>query len=375
MSRRRCPLGEEDRTVLDAIESAGCMRATLPGHMEAVEYFYDEGLTDGLPVVPPTEDLVEAMVAGGHLPASTVIGSIPQRDIEMSVLQAAVCAVMAGARPEYFPVVLASWAAILDPRFNAHGVLSSTGGAAMAGLVSGPYGAQIGMNSGRNLLGPGNRPNSTIGRAIRLGAMVVFQARPGRLDAASFGNGGKYSAHFAENDPPQPWLPLRVREGYSMESTTVTMMAVEGPRQLHQALNPDPEGMLRSFAACMRDPTQNGAGKGAYWMLVMGPEHAALLREGGLSQAEVAAWLSRETRLSLEDFDRAGIFLDTGFYDMKPEADGRLTTCLPEQIVMTTAGAAGAGWSAVLPCWTAAINTHPVTSAVHAPGHAAEALS
>jgi hypothetical protein len=305
------------------------------------------------------------MLAGGHLSAETRLGEIPERDRAINVLQAAVCAVMAGALPAYFPVVLATWDAILQPEFNANGVFSSTGGSAISAVVSGPYAKRIGMNSGRGLLSPGNRANATIGRAIRLGAMLVLGARPGGLDAASFGHAGKFTQHFAEMDPPPPWVPLRVREGWAESDTTVTIIPTEAPRQMHQSLNNDPDGVLRSFVACMSDATQNGAGKSTYYVVVMGPEHARLLADAGISQDEVRRYLASESRLSVEDFHRAGILLDDGFYDMKPEEDGKLTTCPEDHIVLTTAGGEGAGWSLVIPCWTGGMNTKPVTRPVY----------
>ncbi|MDQ1396407.1 MAG: hypothetical protein QOG64_1666, partial [Acidimicrobiaceae bacterium] len=280
----------------------------------------------------------------------------------------AICAVMAGAKPEYFPIILATWDAVLDPRFNANGVLSSSGGAAITAVVSGPYGRQIGMNAGRGLLGPGNRANATTGRAVRLGAILALGARIGVLDGSSFSHGGKYTSHFLEQDPPAPWQPLRVQEGFTEADTTVTVIPTEGPRQLHQSLNSDPEGMLKSFVACMSDPTQNGAGKNTYYLIVLGPEHAEVLRGGGLSQRAVAEYLASASRMTEADFARAGIMLDTdSFYKQAPEADGRLTTAAPDHIWITTAGGAGAGWSVVLPCWTGGMNTQPLTKPVVVP--------
>ena len=121
---------------------------------------------------------------------------------------------MAGCLPEYFPVVVAALEAMFDAAFNAHTALTSTGGAALALVVSGPVADEIGMNARHNCFGSGNRANATIGRALRLTAMNVLGARHGELDASSFGHPGKYTFCFAEDPPPAPWRPLAERLGY-----------------------------------------------------------------------------------------------------------------------------------------------------------------
>ena len=183
-----------------------------------------------------------------------LIGVIPARGKGITLEQAAVHAVMAGCKPEYFPVVVAAFEALFDASFNAHTALTSTGGAALAVVVSGPIAQEIGMNGRHNCLGSGNRANLTIGRAVRLAAMNVLGARSGELDASSFGHPGKISFCFAEDPPPAPWLPLHEQLGYEPGDTTVTMMPVEGVRQLAQQLNGDAEGILRTFATAMKTP-------------------------------------------------------------------------------------------------------------------------
>ena len=150
--------------------------------------------------------------------------------------KAAINAVMAGCKPEYFPVVVAALEAMFDQAFNLHTVLTSTGGAALCAIVSGPIADEIGMNARHNVLGQGNRANATIGRALRLVGMNVLGSKPGETDASSFGHPGKFTLCFAEDPPPAPWKPLRIELGYVEEDTTVTMVPVEGPHQLAQQL-------------------------------------------------------------------------------------------------------------------------------------------
>jgi len=330
-------------------EKLGCGMVEVDDQSRSVEWLYSSGLTDGLPTVAPTPEAVMLMIGGGHLDPEVVIGSIPGRDMSITVGQAAVCAVMAGALPEYFPVVLASWAAVLDPAFNAHGVLTSTSGVAVTCVVSGPYATRIGMNSGAGLFSPGNRANTTIGRALRLGAMCVFDARPGVLDATAFGNGGKYSSHFAEKDPPGPWMPVRMRAGHDRNATTVTPMATDGPRTVRQTMHRDPHRMIRVFAAAMRDPTITKACRpGAGFLIVVGPEHADIFLQAGWTQDDVCRKIAQEAQISVAELDYWGVELEANKI-WPADSNGLVATCAPEDILLVTAGGFGAGFSSLLP--------------------------
>ena len=329
----------------------------------ALDCFFASGWTDGLPVVPPTPDAVREMIGAGHLDPDTIVGSLPERDRELTVAEAAVFAVMAGARPEYFPVVLASWAALFDERFNLNGKLATTGGAALTAVVSGPYASTIGMNSGANILGPGNRANSTIGRAVRLGAIVALGARPGVLDASSHGNGGKYSAHFAEATPPEGWLPVRRQLGYPEEATTVTVLPTEAPRQIAQQSDTDPEAVLKALTAGLRSPSQYSAGKGTYYLVILGPEHAAILHGAGLTQPEIRSFLAVRSRLSQEELERGGVRVDRHIGG-PPGEDGLYPVVDERHLLLVTAGGPGPGWSQLLPCNAPTTNTRPTTRPV-----------
>jgi hypothetical protein len=150
--------------------------------LAAIDYCYDQGWTDGLPVVPPVVDRVKAMLAADSRPPDTVIAKHPATGLDLSLHAAAVNAVMAGCLPEYFPVVVAAFEAMDKPDFNFHGSTASTGGSAPLVIVSGPYADDINMNADVNLFGPGNRANGTIGRATRLILRNVFQMLPGISD-------------------------------------------------------------------------------------------------------------------------------------------------------------------------------------------------
>ncbi len=340
---------------------------------EVQEHFFEQGWTDGLPIVPPTpERVLDMLLAGGVTDPDEVLGAVPQRGITVRAEQVAIQAVMAGCAPAYFPVVLAAVGCLLDPAFNAHTACTSTGGAALCVVVSGPLADEIGMNGQLNALGSGNRANATIGRAVRLVAMNVLGARSGGLDGSSMGHPGKYTFCFAEDPPPAPWEPLRVALGYDEGDTTVTMMPAEGPHQIANHLNPDAEGILRTFASAMRSPAWFSTGKGAQGSVVLGWEHRRAIVQAGWSRAEVQRYLMDATRIRPDELNEWGVLLEEGTsHPMVPGEDGRLATFTsPDDIYVTTAGGAGAGWSAFIPSWAPPRHAHAraVTKRVTLPG-------
>ena len=336
------------------------------------EEFFERGWTDGLPVVPPTPGLVAAMLATVDLEPEDILGSIPRRNRSVTVEQAAINAVMAGCRPEYFPIVVAALGAMLDPAFNAHAALTSTGGAATCVIVSGPLARAVGMNATANALGSGNRANATIGRAVRLVARNVLGASTGKMDATAMGNPGKFTLCFAEDEPPAPWVPLRVQLGYERTDTTVTVMATEAPRQIANHLSEVPEDVLRTFVSAIKLPASYAVGKGGQGVVVMGPEHALAVRQAGWTQDEAKAFLCREGRIRPDELIAAGVPLEVGNqHDMVPGEDGKLPSILtPEDVYLVTAGGGGPGWSAYLPSFAPLQHTRAVTRRVRELGEA-----
>ena len=315
------------------------------------EEFFARGWTDGLPIVAPTPERVQMMVdlVGGD----ALIGYLAARSRGVTIEQAAINAVMAGCRPDYFPVVVAALEAMFDPAFNLHTVLTSTGGAALCVIVSGPIADEIGMNARHNVLGPGNRANVTIGRALRLVAMNVLGSKPGESDASSFGHPGKLTLCFAEDPPPSPWEPLRVELGYDEADTSVTVVPTEGPLQLAQQLTDSAADVLRSFGRSIGHPTWFSTGKGGHGALLLGPEHARFCVDAGLSRADVRERIYAAARIDAGELVASGVHLEQGAqHDMTPAEDGTLPSLRsPDDVVLVTAGGEGAGWSAWLGAW------------------------
>ncbi len=334
------------------------------------ERFHAEGWSDGLPVVAPTPDRVDAMLAAARLDPDLVVGIVPQRDRVVTAEKVAVNAVMAGCRPEYFPLVVTAMGAILQPAFNAHTVITSTGGAALCLVVSGTEADRLGMNAAHNVLGSGNRANATIGRAVRLVARNVLGASSPGLDGSSFGHPGKYSLCIAEAPPPAGWEPLRVELGFSADDSTVTVAPTEGPWQIANHLSPAARDILLTFAAAIRCPVTFSVGKGGHEVVVLfGPEHAQAVAAEGWTRSDVCEFLVAHTRVTPEELAAAGVHLEVGAqHDMTPDADGRLATLAsPASVYVVTCGGAGAGWSAYLPTWAPSIHARAVTLRIPRP--------
>jgi hypothetical protein len=269
----------------------------------AIEACYERGWTDGLPVVPPTEALVDAMLAASPWPAGEVLLHEPVRDRAVTAEKAAINAVMAGCRPEYFPVVGAALQAIGDPAFMLHGPATSTGGSALMVIVNGSIASHLGINAKANLFGPGARANATIGRVLRLVLLNCLDCRPGVLDKSTQGWSGKYSLCFAEDEAASPWEPLHVSRGLPRGSSAVTVYAAESGHNVLSHGTSDPERLLACFADAMAALGSLSPGRS---VIVFAPEHAAHLARAGWTRRQTSEWLYAHAWRTLADLKRGG---------------------------------------------------------------------
>src|SRR6188474_141668 len=254
---------------------------------ELIEAYYERGWTDGLPVVPPSEQSIAAMLAGAALEGDETIGEIEERGVVVSAEKLAINAVMAGCRPEYLPVVVAAIRSLCHPHFAYHGPASSTGGSAMVLIVNGPVAQRIGVNSGNNAFGQGTRANATIGRAVRLSMMNVMNTRPGFLDRATLGNPGKYSFCFAEHELDHPWQPFHTTRGFAPDDDAITVYASNSLYQIYNQLAATPEPLLLCFADALGhvgSPNLRGFNE---TLVIFAGEHAEILRASGWSRRDV----------------------------------------------------------------------------------------
>ncbi|HVM41698.1 MAG TPA: thioredoxin [Acidimicrobiia bacterium] len=259
-------------------------RVELPSLADDIEACFDHDWTDGLPVVPPTPERVLRMLEGTSGAPGDVVAVVPPDLVECTVEKVAVNAVMAGCRPEYLPVVIAAVEAACTDEFNMHGLLATTYFSGPLVLVNGPVARGIGMNSGINAMGQGNRANATIGRALQLVIRNVGGGKPGGVDRATLGNPGKYTFCFAEDEEGSPWESLAEERGVAAGASAVTLFAAEGPRGVIDQLSRTPESLARSFAACLRTVAHPKLAFVFDALVVVSPEHARVFREAGWSK-------------------------------------------------------------------------------------------
>ena len=272
----------------------------FPGAYEEIDAHYQEhGWTDGLPIVPPTEARVHAFLAETDRDPREVIGILPPRQGEATVEKIAINAVMAGCRPEYFPVILAGVEALADPLFNLDSVQATTHPVAPLLVVNGPIARAIGLNSGYNAFGQGFRANVTIGRAVRLVLMNVGGGLPGSGDRATQGSPAKIAYCVAENEAESPWPPLHVEAGLGREVSTVTAFGCEGPHNIQDHYSNTGLGVLRTVAGAMGQAGSNNLLGRGWPLLSLGPEHAATIARDGYSKQQVKAFLFEHARYPL----------------------------------------------------------------------------
>jgi len=326
---------------------------------DVIELLFASGWTDGLPVVPPTPRNVERMLAHTKRPPDELIGRIPPRGGRATVEKIAINAVMAGCKPEYFPVVVAAVAALLDDRCNTRGVQCSTHISSPLVIVNGPLVKALGINAGHNVFGQGWRANATIGRAVKLILVNLGGATPGVTDKATFGHPGKYTYCIAENEAANPWEPLHVERGFAPTDSTVTVFAAEAPHNINNHWSYAPRDLLRTIADCMATLGSNHMYLGGESFVVLGPEHAALLAAAGWTKAEVRAFLFEHARRPLAQLRIGGMYGPETRRNLWPrwidhEHDSEMVPLArrPEDIVILVAGGAGRH-SVYLPGWGA----------------------
>lgn len=326
--------------------------------LAAIDYCYAQGWTDGLPVIPPTPDRVEGMLAFEGRPAETIICTHPATTLELSVHAAAVNAVMAGCLPEYFPVVVAAFEAMNEPGFNFHGSTASTGGSAPLLIVSGQCADDIGMNADVNLFGPGNRANATIGRATRLILRNVFQMIPGISDKSTQGNPGKYSLCIAERARGNPWPLLVETQDYPEGVSSVTCFAGGGFFNVENHGGSTPEHVLGSVADSMANYGCITLGQS---VVILSPEHMGIIAGAGWSRQDAQEFLFTSAKRSVEGMQSVGKYRDSEYAKQHgPDAhalvaDGFIHRGLgPEDILITMGGGDAGGHSCFIPSWSRA---------------------
>ena len=322
------------------------------------EFMFDQGLTDGLPVIPPTPERVIRMLAGTRRSPQEVAGTCAPNYAPVTIEKIAINAVMAGCKPEYMPVVIAATEALCSHEFNAHALVSTYGPSPVI-VVNGPIRNRIGMNMGINVLGHGNRANATIGRAIKLILRNLGGLRPGEIERAALGSPAKYGACYPEFEERSPWEPLHTERGFDRNDSVVTLFQLEGsPHQIADQTSRTARSLAGSLGLgmeCGWHPKTHRVGDA---LLVISPEHADTLWRDRWSKDDVRNRIqeitSRPLRelLPTEDYGGLGampeqVALERG---RTPEQLNRLMPKFksPKNIHIIVAGGPAGKWSSVI---------------------------
>jgi len=315
----------------------------------ANELYQDNGWTDGLPIVPPTDKLVRAFLDAARLGPGDVVGVEPVRRRRITAEKVAIAAVMAGCRPEYMPVVLAVVRAMCVPDFGLHGTTASTGGSAQFIVVNGPIRGAIGMNSTNNALANASRANATIGRTPRLLIINVLGGAPGRLDRSTLGHAGKYTYCVAEDEEDNTWTPLSAERGVPAGQSAVTVLAAGSSHQLMNEWTREPRELLETYAATMRANLLTYPIWAGNYAIVVGPQHREVLQAAGWSKRDVREFIHERARVTRGEWRSVGKGAVVG----RKGDDVHTALRTPDDLLVIAAGGPAGGFGAVIPPWYA----------------------
>ena len=331
----------------------------------AMEYYAEKGWTDGLPVVPVTDSYLKEFLATTSRDPAEVLIPMPHLNKNLTVRLAAINAALAGCLPEYLPVVLAAWDAFLKDGMVTRSIWQSTTGTAPFVVINGPVRNELGVNCKGNIFGSGFRPNATIARAIRLGAINGLGLRPHVLDQATQGTPAKYMCCIGENEEDSPWEPLHVQYGFAATDSVVAATVIRSVLHVEARHSQSPEQLAFDFAdslcrtAALVRPQAAG-------YIVLNPEHARLCDRAGWSKADLQQAIYEAGVKRYGDLKRAGkeaISSGTSWRvpaghpdalpqdDLLPDEPVRLIGS-PDAVHIVVAGAPNAGVSSVVETFT-----------------------
>ena len=332
-----------------------------------VEAWFERGVTDGLPVVPPSRARVDAMLAATQRARDALVAEVPPNFGRATVEKLAVNAVMAGCRPAYFPVVLAVVEAACDPAFNLHGQSGTTNAASPLVIVNGPVRRRLDVNCAAGVFGPGYRANATIGRALRLVMINLGGTRAGQISMSTMGHPGRYTYCIGEYEEVSPWEPLHVEAGFAATDSTVTLFSGESPLMVNDHVSRSAPQLVASLGWSAAGVWNHKSFPlYGHTLFVIGPEHACTLAADGWSKQAVREHLYQTVRRPVRDLAPGPDGAETG--RLKNLLEGRAPDeripkfPSPEEIVIVVAGGTAGRFSAVVPGWMGGeLGSRPVT--------------
>ena len=333
-------------------------RFEAPDSLDAINDLYHErGWTDGLPIVPPTEERVRAMLAAVRDAPTDVLGRMPPVNGSATVEKAAINAVMAGCKPEHFPVALAAVKAVCRAEYNLGGIQSTTGGAAPLIVVNGPIAKQLKVNADAGVFGSGYRANATIGRALRLTMRNIGGAIPGQTDKSTLAHPAKYTFCIAENEDRSPWEPLHIEHGYGPEDSTVTLFATTALHQISEMSVTSGAEVLSTLCASLYHGGSFShyiIGRNTPLLMVIGPEHAQEIAAEGYSKEDVKQEIFRQARVPVGTLRGRAYWSGRTWPDWIDESDDDFMVppvTTTDNIFLVVAGGDGRH-SAWIPTWS-----------------------
>ena len=318
---------------------------------DIMEACFERGWSDGLPLVPPTPLRVARMLSGTDCSADEIVGSVPPDNRPCTIEKIAINAVMAGCKPDYLQVVIAALKAALKDEFCMHGLLCTTYFSTPVMIVNGPITKQIGMNSGVNALGQGNRANATIGRALQLIVRNVGGGIPGGIDRATLGNPGKYTFCFCEDESDAEWPSLSMDRGYTREDSVINLFAGSGVQPFVDQQSRQPDSLVKNLANSLRSVANTRSFGMADAIIVISPEHRRVLREGGWTKPNLKQALYDELKTPGADIIRG----KDGIAEGMPEKfkDILLNKFRDDGLHIVGAGGKAGMFSAIISGWLA----------------------
>jgi len=325
----------------------GSERIAFDDPIAVQEHFHSRGWTDGLPIVPPTPDAVQACLDWAGRPADHLVGIEPVRGRALIAEKVAINAVMAGCLPRHFPVVVTALTAMLEAPFLLHGTTASTGGSAVLLIVNGPIRDEIGMDATFNALGPSDRASTCIGRAIRLILGNLLEVRPGQIDRSTFGHPGKISWCIAEDEENSPWPSLATERLGDPHVSAVTAMAAMAPRQLMNEWTTEPEQILDTFVAEIRANMRHYSIWPGNYAIVIPPQLRQHFAAAQWSKADIQRYVFDHARIHRREWAECGKGAVVG------EKGDREYAALPDpdHLLVVAAGGPAGGFGAVIPPW------------------------
>ncbi len=272
------------------------------------EFMFDQGFSDGLPVIPPTPERVLRMLSGTKRDSQEVVAVMPPNMAKVTVEKIAINSVLAGCKPEYLPVVIAAVEAVCTDDFNIHGVMATTMGASPVMVVNGPIRHRIGMNMGLGALGQGNRANATIGRALRLTIRNVGGARPGGTERSTFANPMKFTMCFAEWEERSCWDPLHVDRGFALEDSVVTVFAMSGgPTIIIDENSLGGDALAGTIGAATTTMLNAKAYGFSNCLMVVSPEHVDTFKRDDYSKAQMRRRMQVASEKTVDQLSELGL--------------------------------------------------------------------